>query len=227
MGADNLEGWSGGIVSKIRVVLDRFAICVTGCDNTIHAFDGMIKVISDDIELEAGWFDIHEVMSDLVLWTKKYTEQQVIEHALTPEVKRCLNAPQDCEPTVIVFDSKTFELFEVEMKNIYPPQKFDVKSAKKSPLKEGVLHLHAMATNRTLQVSEIPLPLEIFDQPKLELEALINLDKDFHNLARSSQPGTPNIGDLGSFCYFNDGKVIYVNLCSPGSSKESDNIIKK
>ncbi len=213
MGADNLEGWSGGIVSKIRVVLDRFAICVTGCDNTIHAFDGMIKLINDDKELEDGWFDINEVMNDLVLWTKKYTEQQVEEHSEAPEVKRCLNKPEDCEPTVVVFDSKTFELFELEMKKIYPPEAFDLKSAKKNVLKENKLNLHAMATNRTNQISEMPLPLDIFNNPKIEFEALIKMDKDFHNLARLTQPSTPYIGDLGSYCYFENGKVLYVNLC--------------
>lgn len=215
MGADNLEGWAGKIVSKIRVVLDRYAICVTGCDNTIHAFDGMVAQVTDKKELEVGWPNIHELMGDLVLWTKQYTEQQVKKHSQSAEVVRCLQNPGDCQPTVIVFDSETFELFRLEMKRIYPPEDFEVVSAKKTLLNDGVLHLHAMAKNRTNQVSELPLPSKIFLDPKKEFEALVTMDKDYHDQARLNQPDVPRIGELGSYCYYDGTKLVYVNLCSP------------
>jgi hypothetical protein len=218
MGADNLEGRVGGIVSKIRVVVDRFAICVTGCDNPIHAFDGMRKMIPDDKDFEEGWFNITEVMNDLILWTKQYTEKQVEELGNTLEVKRCLNKPEDCESTIIVFDSKTFEMFKLEMTNIYPPKVFDPLSVKQTPLNEECLHLHAMAINRTNQLSEMPLPSNFFSDPCKELKALIKKDKDFHDRARSTQPDVPYIGELGSYCYFDSGKVLYVNLCSSSPS---------
>ncbi len=211
IGADDLEGKTGRKVSKIRTIRNRYVICVTGCDNPIHAFDMGSKDLTDQ-QVDEGWPDVNEFMDDIGEWTKQYTECQIQKHSNTTEVKALLSKPSGFDSTVIVFDLKIFDLFKLEIKGLYPLDKFDSKKTKRSILKEDVINLHAMAKNRTSPLETIPLNLNIYSDPENVFKSLIKLDKDYHDRARLTQPDVPKIGDLGSFCHFDQGNLNYVEI---------------
>lgn len=211
MGADDKDANSNGLVSKIRVAKTRWSFCILGIDNPIHCLDHALPQMSNS-EIATGWPNIKEVAAELARWTAEYTKNQVKAHASKPENKQAFKAVENTECSIVVFDDQNFDLYEVNLGKLYPPEKFNPNQVQITQLKEGVLHLHALATNRT-QTSEVPIPANYFTDPDVALNTLIQLDTQWHDLERVLQGDSkvPHIGRLGSYVTFENGALKYTN----------------
>lgn len=211
MGADNLEGNEGKSVSKIRFILDRYVIGVAGCDNPIFAIDTVVGQNSVE-ELTKELSDIVKLVANICEWTKEYTEAQIKQHGNDENAKSAFNNAQSMTTTLVVFDHKDFKLYECELGHIFPPDSFNPSSIRPVLLEQEKLLLFALAQTRNGNKKIATLPSDFYLDVKSTFEKMIQLDKETLDRERAIQgeAKVPHLGELGSYCYFEDDSIKYV-----------------
>ncbi len=210
LGTDNYESKEKKKVSKIRLVDDRYVVTATGSDNPICAIDFFIH---QDIGLLQEIENIESFISRICEVTKGYTAAQVEEYKNDESAKPHFQWLKSASCTLIVFDLKEFVFYECQLENFLPVE--SLKAAVPVVLPEDKLLLFSMANTRNQNKRDAVLPQNFYANVKATFNRMIKLDQDLHDGERLKQgeENVPLLGDLGSYCYFKNGKFnFYKNL---------------
>lgn len=213
IGADDLEETQKIRVNKIRFFMKRFVIAVAGSDNPINALDCIAGQNSlEDLEQEILSPQI--LVEQIASWIRDYTKNQIKKFSNgTDEEKESLANAQDSS-RLVIFDTKTFELYACDLGLILPPENIIPANMSLIPLSENVVHLFAMATNRVCPQTFLLLGVNDFSNPDAALRKLIKLDQDWHKVQNTMRTSLffPDIGELGARFYYEFGNPKFVTI---------------
>lgn len=210
IGADDLEGNQKLRVNKIRFFMNRFVIAVAGSDNPINGITGQNSLEDLEQEISSPQILVEEISS----WTKDYTKSQIEKFSNgTVEEKGSLANAQDSS-TLVIFDTKTFELYRCDLGLILPPENIVPANMSLILLSENVVHLFAMTTNRVFPQNFILLGVNDFSNPDAALRKLIKLDQDWHKVQNTMRTSSffPDIGELGARFFYESGNPKFVTI---------------